>query len=201
MVILGWHGGQRWHDAPEIRAPRAGRYEHGCGIYLTNVWGRASEYAKGGKSVMRVTMEAERPAPRPVPHDEVLEFIKTCPGLRNHTRIADYVREHRRERFHPEYLNNLCINEQSLTAVSAPLVARWLTEHGMPLGISRIGTKNGVTEEWMVVFDPSIIVRAEVVPAAVLDRLPNYSDREFPTFSEQFAAAPEPDPEPGGPRL
>lgn len=199
MRIMGWHGGHRWDGSPEIRAPRQGRYEHGCGIYLTNIWQRAYGYAKGGGSVFRMTLEVEKPEPQAVSHDEVLAFIRDCPGLRRRKQIADYIQEHPREVFRPEYLSNLCVNEKALTATSAPILARWLTEKGLPLTTTSQGTTNGTREEWMVVFDPAIIKRAEVVRAAELDRLPSYGDRDFPTFSEQFEAVL--DAEPAAPRM
>lgn len=196
MQIQGWHGGSRWDGPAAIQAPRANRYEHGCGIYLTNVWRRAADYAKGGRVVMRITLELDALDPHPVPIEEVDHFVRTCPGLRRRKEILSYLKERRHEQFMPEYLNNLCVNERALTSISAPRVARWLTEHGMPLGTSYIGTNGGVREEWAVIFDPSIVKAVEVVPRSEIDKLPSYGDRNVPAFSEQIRLQAEAAPSP-----
>jgi hypothetical protein len=191
MILQGWHGGRNWTNPPEIRAPKLGRYEHGCGIYLTNVWSRAAKYAKGGGSVMRITLEVEPPNPEPVPKEEVENFVKSCPGLRRKESILQYLAENHRDRFMPYYLNNLCVNEKSLTKTSSQILAKWLTDHGTPFTLSDMGRTGGVSEEWMVIFDPNIIVAVDQVRSAELDRLPNYGDRNFLTFSEQVEAVCE----------
>ena len=186
--VLGWHGSHRWSWPPKIQAPKRDRYEHGCGIYLTNRWERAARYAKGGGSVLRMTLALEPIEEKPIPAAEALEFVRSCPGLRHRDLIRDYINETNRERFFPTYLSNLCVNHEALTARAGPALAEWLTDRGVRYEISRVMAMGAGEEEWLVVFDPSIIQSAVPVRASELDRLAEYGDRDFPLFSTQLTA-------------
>jgi hypothetical protein len=192
--LQAWHGSHRWQNPPEIRSPRAGCYEHGCGIYLTNIWDTAAKYAKGGGSILKITLEVEDNYNDHVSLEEAVDFIKTCPALKQRSSMISYLTQNQRTSISAIAVNNLCVNAKALTTESARHVARWLTEHGTPYSISHIKIMDGIHEEWMVIFDPSIIRTSIAVPTKELDKLNTYDDRHFPTFSNQLSNQPEMEP-------
>lgn len=188
VEVFGWHGAHRWTWPPEIRAPRKGRYEHGPGIYITNLWSRAAQYAKGGGSVLRMRLRLKPLDEVRVEHEEVIAFVRGCRGLRHKEAIVGDIRRNQEfgRYFRPEFLRNLCVNHEALTASSAPLITEWLNQQGLPYSVNFIGQKGEVKEEWIVVHDPSLIIEASPVRAKELDSLGDYEVRNFIPFSEQI---------------
>jgi hypothetical protein len=182
ITLTGWHGSHNWSGPPEIRPPRKGRYEYGCGIFITNICERARQYAKGGGTLLRMTIILKEP---PIAHtvslEELINFVQDCPGLRHRKNIIadlnDAAELSSRRILSAENLNNLIVNNEALTASSAPHVAKWLSDHGMPVSYNKIWAM----EEWMVVFNPAVITNVEAIRTKEID----WPNRDYPIFSEQ----------------
>lgn len=170
-MTVFWHGGSRWHDRPEVRAPRKGRYECGPGIYLTTSYLRARKYAAGGKVTTLVTLadSVRWLEQAKLPLQQLVDFLRTAPRLRNrHQLIEDFLlrqvaRQLAMADLCPvEHLVNLLINAEALTGKVGLYLAEWLSING----IDAARHKPQSQEQWVIVFNPAIIRKYQVVPAA-----------------------------------
>lgn len=168
-----WHGGQRWIGAPEVQAPRQGRYECGPGIYLTNRYLTARKYAAGGKVTTLVTLSENvrwlQHAKLPV--KELLGFLDTVPRLKGRERVkADFEqrcmrREMAVEDLCPvEYLVNVLINTESLAGKVGLYLADWLVSKGVDASLHNAHGQ----EQWVVVFNPTVLAKYTVVSASAV---------------------------------
>lgn len=168
-----WHGSRRWVGSPEIRAPKQGRYECGPGLYLTNRYLRARDYAKAGGVTTLVTLRKEIGwlEKTKLPFDSVLSFIQDTPRLRNRADILEYFVANRAgsELVPAATLVNLCVNHEAVAGKNGVVLAEWLTAQGIDASLHRVNSQ----EQWVVVFNPKIIQRYEVIPASKV-RLEDY---------------------------
>ena len=167
--ITLYHGGRRWEGSPEVRAAKQGRYEGGPGLYFTTSYNRARSYAKGGKVVTRITIPSNtrwlQDAELPV--SELQDFIRNTSGIRNKDKIiASLSRSAERQQsdvIGVEQLVNLCINYEALVGKTGIELARWLVNHGIDASHQSMSG-----EDWVVVFNPSIIKNATVMDPSKL---------------------------------
>lgn len=185
LLVHLWHGASRWEGPPEIRKSRARAYEHGPGLYLTTHLETAQKYAKRNGSLIAMTLRNPRlMTDETVPLADALAFVKRCPGLRHRSTIADGL-----TRVAPRFggrvqLNHMIVqvvNNDALGGDAGPAVAAWLVDHGVDAYIART---NG-PENWVVVFNPAIIVEHRKVPSRNIDM----ASADHPPVLDQLAEA------------
>lgn len=168
-----WHGGMRWDSAPEVQAPRGGRYECGPGIYLSTDYEDAYRYARGGKVTTLVTLTSELSLLENtlLPLDTVVDFVKGLARLKHRKEILTDLRANvaRKVDAHvgpaevnAQVLVNLCVNYEAVAGKPGVALARWLAEQGIDAAWhSPHGRKH-----WLVVFNPKVIKSYKVIRAA-----------------------------------
>jgi hypothetical protein len=167
MIEL-WHGGRRWEGGPEVQPPKAKRCEAGPGIYLTNRYLRARDYARAGKVTTLVTLRDEirwlERAKLPLARLEA--YVRGTPRFPKRERIlarlARYGDEFGREAFPVSIFVNACVNSDVLTGKQGVLLAQWLVEQGIDASLYTVDAQ----EQWVIVFNPAVIRRHEVVSAS-----------------------------------
>lgn len=169
--LVLWHGSRAWSGPPTVRPGRAKRSEGGPGIYLTTSYRTASGYAKGGGVVQRVTLSPTvrwlEEATLRVP--DVRAFLESRPRLPKRAEIhsditANVARMAGRldpDLIHAEVLVNVMVNRDALKGEHGPALAEFLTRHG----IDASHAKSGHDEDWVVVFNPAVILRMDPAPA------------------------------------
>lgn len=166
MIEL-WHGGRRWDTSPEIRPPKPRRYECGPGIYLTNQYDRARKYAKGGAVTTKVALKdgIQWLESRRMDVDLMLDYVRNAPGFRHRHQVLDDLkrsaeREDRKDIVACTLLN-LCVNHEALSGIQGVKLAEWLACNGIEASLHKVST----SEHWVIVFEPKIITRYQVIPA------------------------------------
>ena len=163
--LVFYHGAQRWEGTPSIVAHRKGHAEHGAGIYLTTSWTTASNYAKGGGSVYRFEVSPDlgwlEDARLPVA--ETVRWVKSLPRLKGKADIVATL-ERVAGRVGPsipaETLVVAFVNFGASAGQHGPSLAEYLVAHGIDVShVSRSG------EDWVVVFNPTKVLRVTRVPA------------------------------------
>lgn len=168
MQTVLWHGGRRWEGGPEVQPPSGGRYECGPGIYLTNRYLRAHKYAKGGGVTTRVTLadDIRWLEHATLPATALLAYLRNTPRLRaRKALVADMLQliaEHADATQVPvSYLVNLLVNRDALAGKQGVALANWLAEQGIDASLHMVNAE----EQWVIVFNPKVIVRHAPVPA------------------------------------
>lgn len=165
-----WHGGRRWEGGPEIQAPKRGRYECGPGIYLTNKYDRARKYAKGGGVTLKVkladTVRWLEEARLPVATLE--SYVRDTRGLRKKADILEDLRSAAErmggDTLPASFLVNLCVNHEAVAGEQGVRLAAWLAEQGIDASMHSVNAE----EDWVVVFNPAVIKRYEVISASTI---------------------------------
>lgn len=167
MIEL-WHGGSRWEGSPEVRPPRQGKYECGPGIYLTTSYLRARKYAGGSKVTTKATLAEDiRWLERAqLPLRELMDYAKTAPRLPGRAKLLDdLVRRYAEsdaamdDLCDVSRLVNLLINSESLAGKPGVHLAAWLASKGIDASLHH--PMGG--EQWVIVFNPSVIKSHRVV--------------------------------------
>jgi hypothetical protein len=162
-----WHGSKRWDGRPEIRAPRAGRYEAGPGIYFTTNYETAAKYAKGGGSTMLAEIDSSLKLAQNVmiPIEEAVDFVKTCPRMKHKKQIIDDLRRNGARRdstsIYAFILVNLVVNYEAGSGDAGVALARFLREKGVDASIEPQSGR----EQWLVVINPAVIKSITKIPA------------------------------------
>lgn len=160
-----YHGGSRWSTSPEIRPSKGGRYEGGVGIYFTNNYETARKYAKGGKVVQLVSIRKDFKNLKDVmvPVDELIEFINNLSGVRKRKDIISDLKRiaerSKRVDLSLDILNNLIVNWEAGAGSVGAEVAKYFVSKGADASVQH---QSG-DEFWLVVFNPKIITRYEVL--------------------------------------
>lgn len=163
-----WHGGRRWQGSPELQAPKAGRYECGPGIYLTNRYMRAVEYAQGGGVTTLVTLRdglrwLEKSE---LPLATLKDYVRSARGFRKREAVFEDLDRSaerlKREILPVSYLVNLCIYYEVLSGGQGLRLAQWLSEQGIDASLHSVNAN----EQWVIVFNPSAIAKYRALPAS-----------------------------------
>lgn len=115
---------------------------------------------------------------------QMQEALDSLPRLRRRKQIEEDL-DRATER-HPNgqlmacYLVNLCVNHEALAGDNGPALARWLTDNGVDASLE---SKSGA-EEWLVVFNPRVILKSRKLTAAEADKL----EWELDKVSDQIKA-------------
>lgn len=169
-MIEMWHGGRRWLDKPEVQACKAGRYECGPGIYLTNRYLRARDYAKAGgvTTLVKLKEDVRWLEHTELPLSSMEAYVRETPRFRQRERLlADLARsaEHLgRETLPASYLVNLCVNHELLSGQQGVLLSQWLAEQGVDASLHKLN----VQEHWVIILNPRVIAQYTVVRAAAV---------------------------------
>ncbi len=155
-TISLYHGGTQWRSRPEIRPAKKGRYECGPGIYFTTSYMRALDYAGGSKVVQVAQIDKSRivvPWKVVVELTDVKELLDNI-RLKNRKVVWQGIQEYASKReLRATIVINWLINQEALGGDSGPAVAQWLKERGATADVNVFHS-----EEWLIVFDPSIIL-------------------------------------------
>lgn len=180
--IVAWHGAQKWDGIPQLKEHKNGNYECGPGIYFTNHCETAQKYAKGSGSIM--LMEIEKPRLLTIydklPVEEAVAFYESCYRLRNRAGVLkDLQRNVKEGKVAYDTMINCGVNNQSLAGAHGVELAKWLTDKGFD---AVIGMKYASGEEWMVLFNPSLIKSSKKMPSSQID----WSNSDFSSFTSQI---------------
>lgn len=188
-TIKCWHGSQRWSGAPEVQPVSKGRYESGPGLYLTTRRTTAAKYARGAGSLVMVEID---PSVRLLEdarftREQMQDALDGLYRLRNRKKIEEdldaNVARHPDGKLLAIYLVNLCVNYEALTGANGPALASWLARNGVDASLDQRGSG----EDWLVVFNPKVIVASTKLTAAQADQY----DWDLPLIRDQVAQAPE----------
>lgn len=166
QTIKMYHGGKRWHFAPtEIQPSKKNRYEGGVGIYFTNSYNTARQYAKGSRVVHLVDIDKNYRDIRSVqlPLMDVVNFVKSVSGLKHKKEIlVDLVNNAKRTNSNTIYanvLNNLVVNYEAGAGAPGVKIAKFFADNGIDGTMDR---KSG-DEFWLVIFNPKVIKKISIV--------------------------------------
>jgi hypothetical protein len=166
-----YHGGKRWSRLPtELLGNSQGRYEAGVGIYFTNDYNTARRYAKGSRVVHRVEIDKNFKEIENVklPLIEVVDFVKNLNGLKRRSEIIDSLKNNA-SRMNTDFvsaniLNNLIVNYEAGAGKVGIKISNYLVSKGVD---AKFESQSG-DEFWLIVFNPNIIKKVDVVnPATV----------------------------------
>lgn len=160
-----YHGGNKWYSEPELRPPSKGRYEFGPGIYFTNNYETAKKYAKGSNVVQLVKIDKNFKDMKLVSIEinQALDFIKNKIPPKNRksiqTDIIRYMERSGKMSVPLTVINNLIVNWESGSGQIGVDIANFFAQSGAD---AIVEDRSG-NEQWMVVFNPKIIKKYEVV--------------------------------------
>ena len=169
-MYQAWHGGSRWKGKPEVQAPRKGRYECGPGIYLSTRYLTARKYAKGSNVTTLVTLAdgVRWLQHAKLPLRELVAFLEEAPRLKGrHVLKEDFLlravrRDLSMDDLCPvENLVNVLINTESLAGKVGLYLAEWLVSKGIDASLYNAFGQ----DQWVIVFNPAVIVKHTVVSA------------------------------------
>lgn len=171
-TITLWHGGKGLeHSHGEVTSSKKGRWQHGPGLYLTNSYNRAQEYAKGSRKVYRVTINRGTEISKvQLTYNDVLEFANQHIPSSKRKQFLMSIQENM-ERMGSDTVGaniflNLIINWESVPSSKTNIVAQFLVNHGVDYAISSFGGFEN--EKIVVLFNRNKIVSVvPVVPKTI----------------------------------
>jgi hypothetical protein len=160
-----YHGGKEWYYIPKDIIPsRKNRYEYGVGIYTTNNYSRASEYAKGSRivQILDISKNYNDIKNVKIPLQEVIEFLKSI-RIKNRNQIIQDL-NFNAQRMKSDFIsadtvNNLIVNHEAGAGETGVEITRFLVQHGVDALLER---KSG-EEYYLIIFNPKIIRRVQKV--------------------------------------
>lgn len=165
-----WHGAQRWDGVPGLRAPRVGHAEHGAGLYCTTEYATARKYAAGAGSTRLMTidgsvrlLEGLRVHP-----DVLLQAVKSIPRLRAKQAILDDIawcaERSKTDTIGLNTIINLAAHHKALSGAPAVAISEFVASQGADASLYE---RHG--EDWLVVFNPAIVLSSKPVRANDVD--------------------------------
>jgi hypothetical protein len=161
-----YHGGTKWTRIPrEILGSKKNRYEGGVGIYFTNSYNTARQYAKGSKVVHLVELDKNYTdiSKITLKLKDVIEFVSKCNGMKHKSDIITDLKNNASRRnvdfINADVLNNLIINYEAGAGKVGIEVAKYFVNNGIDGSL----TRHSGDEFWMVVFNPYIIKKIQII--------------------------------------
>lgn len=172
-----WSGTRRWEGEPEIRPAKPGRAESGGGIYGTTHFETTAPYCKGGGKAMLFTVQATHVLEKTcLPLDDAINFLKRhAPKAKQAAMIEDCVKNADRVKdrilndqdcvgvatpdtvwLSAAVLRNLMVNYDLSSGARSVATAKFFADMGIGVSIERAGSHRD--EQWVVIFDPQLIV-------------------------------------------
>jgi len=165
-VFQMYHGGVKWTRIPrEILGSKKNRYEGGVGIYFTNVYNTAREYARGSNVVHLVDIDRNFKDITKVDLklSDVVNFVSNCRGMKNKNAIIKDLQNSSSRRnvdfVGASVLNNLIVNHEA----GAGNVGVEVSKYFISKGIDAYMDRHSGEEFWLVVFNPNIIKKVQIV--------------------------------------
>jgi len=161
-IVKFYHGGTAWKfNKPIVMPTKKGRWECGPGIYMSTSYNRAKDYAGGNKIVQLIEIDANKitlPNEVKVELNDVMNLISSI-RIKNRQQLTqDLKNRFKKGHDRADTVINLLVNNEALSGDGGPIVAKWLSDHGITADFNRF-----YSEEWLIVFDPSIIIKATKV--------------------------------------
>jgi hypothetical protein len=183
--IQMWHGAMRWEPPFEVRPPKGGRAEHGAGLYLCCRRHTAIGYAKGGGNLVHTVVDEKVRwlEDISVPADLLLDAARRIPRLRQRESImSDIERAALRHggALGLNVLTNLAVNHDAMVGQPAVDISRFMVEQGADASLY----ERPSGDDWVVIFNPKVLLQARVVRIADAGNLPH----DFPRVREQLQA-------------
>jgi hypothetical protein len=180
-TIQLWHGG-RFHSSNgpmEIQKAKTGKVEHGVGIYTSTHLSTATKYAKGGGHVTYIELDPniQWMENSDLDINNILMFIKNTQKLRHRQSILDDFKDSiersgkEGNRIFASVLVNLCHYHNALVGDTSKEITHFYRENGIHASLVKSGS-----EDWVLIFDPSKIIKAKSMPIKIIER----------DFSRQF---------------
>ena len=161
-----YHGGTKWTRIPqEIIGSKKNRYEGGVGIYFTNFYNTARNYARGSNvvhladidknfiDITKVSLKTK----------DVVEFVSKCNGMRHKSNIIADLKNNSSKKnvdfVDADVLNNLIVNYEAGAGKVGIEVAKYFVSNGIDGAL----TRHSGDEYWMVVFNPHIIKKIQII--------------------------------------
>lgn len=200
--LVFWHGStsNSWDPHEPIRPSKKGRAEHGPGIYLTSSYQTARGYAKGGGSVMRVTLSPSlgwiEDASVSISDAKALISSLARLGKKRQFLFDDVDRiAHRMaprlggDKIPAQSLVNILVNSDALIGPNSPAVASFLVGRGIDAELTSppLGSYGGSREQWLVLYNPKKIIRATPVSSKDVA----ISDYDLPGVAKRASGAVE----------
>lgn len=161
-IVKFYHGGTAWgSNKPMVMPAKKGKYECGPGIYMTTSYSRAKSYAGGNKIVQLVAVDANKiilPNEVKVELIDVMNLISSIKIKNRRQLTQDLENSFKRGRNSANIVINLLVNNEALSGDAGPVVAKWLSDHGITADFNKFHS-----EEWLIIFDPSIIIKVTKV--------------------------------------
>jgi hypothetical protein len=171
-VVL-WHGGRDVeYSYDEVRSHKGGRWEHGPGLYLTTSYTTASKYAKGGGKLYKVTVNltGNEMDDVVIPFDDMADFVKRfVVGSKRPDMITDLKNNMARTKtdgVRAAVLVNLCLNYGAIQNTKTSVLRQFLIDHGVDYSV--VNNYGGSHETVVVVINPKIIKKVEIIPASTV---------------------------------
>lgn len=168
--FLLWHGSQRWAGKPSIDTPRRGRSEHGAGLYCTTEHTTARKYAAGAGTTRLMHIRKDIVLLEDCKEDasELVRVAQSIPRLKSKQAIIDDIswcaERARNQTIGTNTLLNLASHHDALHGSAAVAISEWLVSKGIDASLY---TRS--SEDWLVIFNPNIIVFSEAISANEID--------------------------------
>lgn len=160
-----YHGGVQWFGIPKELIPsRKNRYEYGVGIYTTNNYQTASQYAKGSRIVQILDINKNYTDIKNVkiPLKDTINFLSSI-RLKNRAKIIEDLKFNaermKSELIDAEIINNLMVNHEAGAGPAGVAVSQFLVRNGVDASLER---KSG-DEYYLIIFNPNIIRKVQKV--------------------------------------
>lgn len=135
IIVKFYHGGAAWgYGKPMVMPAKKGRYEGGPGIYMTTSYNRAKSYAGGSKIVQLIEVDANKivlPNKVQVELSDVMELLSSIRIKNRKQLIQDLENSFKKGHNTADIVINLLVNNESLSGDAGPIVAKWLSNHGV----------------------------------------------------------------------
>ena len=170
-VIQVWHGAHRWDGKPKLITPKKGHAECGAGIYGTTKYMTAKKYAAGGGSTRLFTLRSDITflEDTKVKAMDLARAVKQIPRLKCRHNILDDIEHCRLRSRDQEHIGlntlvNLAVNYDAMVGNPAVDISEYLVTQGVDASlVSHSG------EDWIVIFNPNIILKHEAISANDVD--------------------------------
>ncbi|MEJ6002743.1 hypothetical protein [Paucibacter soli] len=167
-----WHGAQSWEPPPTIRPPKKGQAEHGAGIYCCAHYLTARKYAAGGGLAMDIFLkpnlrfledikvqvsdliEAARSIPRLRARDQIISDLERCGARASVPGVVGL-----------NVLVNLAVNYDAMIGQPAVEITKFIVSRGADASLY----ERTSGDDWLVIFNPEVILAARKRPSATID--------------------------------
>lgn len=170
MQITMWHGGRNLESSyKENLSSKAGRCEHGVGLYTTNHYLTAKKYAKGGGKTYQLQIDLNPEQSLEIvsiPIEEALDFISKHIKKKSIPQVSSLINENMKRLKNMEYikaahLQNIILNTDSIAFSKTNELCTFFVKHGVQYGLVKY--YSGHDENVLVIYDKTIIKKVQSI--------------------------------------